>query len=175
MDPTGEFCGVGQSGKVWFLAGTFGGETTRMCSVPAGKAIFFPLLNWLVFCPLPDETIDDLRDQVNELIDLPLAAGTIDLHATIDGVEIENLLDFRVDSPGFKAPSGGLVEEFAPDCQGTDAVADGFWLLLPPLSAGAHVIHFSSSFDTFEHSLFGTIEAFSVDVTYELDVVGSVP
>ncbi|HKG86698.1 MAG TPA: hypothetical protein VKA95_00115 [Nitrososphaeraceae archaeon] len=30
---------------MWFLAGTGGGEVTRVCNIPAGKAIFFPSLN----------------------------------------------------------------------------------------------------------------------------------
>ena len=37
---------VGQSGSVWFLAGIFGGgSATRTCAVPAGKALYFPVLN----------------------------------------------------------------------------------------------------------------------------------
>src|SRR5882724_9815303 len=33
----------GQSGQVWFLAGSFG--AARTCTVPPGKALFFALLN----------------------------------------------------------------------------------------------------------------------------------
>ncbi|MCA1706817.1 MAG: hypothetical protein LC808_27575 [Actinobacteria bacterium] len=46
LDPTGANCGIGQSGRVWFLAGTFGGgPATRVCTVPVGKALFFPIVN----------------------------------------------------------------------------------------------------------------------------------
>ncbi|MBI4600614.1 MAG: hypothetical protein HY721_01505, partial [Planctomycetes bacterium] len=45
VDATGEHCDEGQSGPVWFLAGSFGGSITRTCSVPAGKTIFLALLN----------------------------------------------------------------------------------------------------------------------------------
>lgn len=46
LDATGEHCMVGQSGSVWFLAGIFGGgSATRTCAVPAGKALYFPVLN----------------------------------------------------------------------------------------------------------------------------------
>jgi hypothetical protein len=40
-------CRVGQSGNVWFLAGQFqsSGSFTRSCTVPAGKALFIPLIN----------------------------------------------------------------------------------------------------------------------------------
>src|SRR5262245_64466360 len=45
-DQTGRACAVNQSGPVWFLAGTFtGGPVTRVCNVPAGRALFFPLVN----------------------------------------------------------------------------------------------------------------------------------
>lgn len=42
LDPTGASCGLGQSGPVWFLAGTGGAAVTRECSVPAGRALFSP-------------------------------------------------------------------------------------------------------------------------------------
>src|SRR3972149_2756089 len=38
-------CSKGQSGKVWFLAGTFGGSVERKCTMPAEKAILFPIIN----------------------------------------------------------------------------------------------------------------------------------
>ncbi|MCI0350370.1 MAG: hypothetical protein L0Z53_13175, partial [Acidobacteriales bacterium] len=51
LDPTGEFCHIGQEGPVWFLAGNFGGESTRACTVPVGKALFFPLFNQVLNAP----------------------------------------------------------------------------------------------------------------------------
>ncbi len=45
LDTTGENCAEGQSGQVWFLAGSFGGTFERACPVPTGKALFFPILN----------------------------------------------------------------------------------------------------------------------------------
>src|SRR5437660_12901041 len=37
-------CSLGQSGPVWFLAGTVGqGPVTRSCTIPTGKALFFPI------------------------------------------------------------------------------------------------------------------------------------
>jgi hypothetical protein len=40
-DQTGENCDEGQSGPVWFLAGTFGGLNERVCTIPAGKSLLF--------------------------------------------------------------------------------------------------------------------------------------
>src|SRR2546427_7156737 len=33
LDTTGVHCAEGQTGKVWFLAGTFGGAATRTCTI----------------------------------------------------------------------------------------------------------------------------------------------
>lgn len=45
LDTTGADCAEGQTGKVWFLAGTFGASVTRACTVPTGRGLFFPILN----------------------------------------------------------------------------------------------------------------------------------
>jgi hypothetical protein len=46
QDPTGQFGAVNQShGNVWFLAGNTGGVTVRTVTIPAGKALFFPVAN----------------------------------------------------------------------------------------------------------------------------------
>lgn len=44
-DQTGKNCGENQKGPVWFLAGTPGGTATRTCTIPAGKAILFGIIN----------------------------------------------------------------------------------------------------------------------------------
>src|SRR5262249_5180929 len=45
QDTTGAYAGVGQSGPVWFLAGTSGGNVVRTIVVPPGKSLFFPIVN----------------------------------------------------------------------------------------------------------------------------------
>src|SRR5262249_651342 len=49
LDTTGANCGVGQSGLVFYLAGNFGGSSSRTCTVPYGKTIVFPILNGAYF------------------------------------------------------------------------------------------------------------------------------
>ncbi|HBF81034.1 MAG TPA: hypothetical protein DD420_14235 [Streptomyces sp.] len=44
-DTTGEHAAWGQPDDVWFLAGTYGGRVVRRCAVPAGRPLFFPVLN----------------------------------------------------------------------------------------------------------------------------------
>ena len=104
LDSTGANCGEGQVDDVWFLAGTFGGAVNRSCTIPAGKPIFFPLINNIAIKPYGYETLLDLRR---------LAAAFVDtvtvLDANIDGTPVQNLFDFRVRSPVFTviAPSAG--------------------------------------------------------------------
>src|ERR1044071_7257083 len=44
-DISGRFCTISQNLQdVWFLAGTFGGSSTRDCSIPFGRLILFPII-----------------------------------------------------------------------------------------------------------------------------------
>ena len=151
LDLTGENCGQGQTGNVWFLAGTFGGPATRTCTIPTGKGIFFPVLNIATFAPFPYETLNDLRAQ---------AAADIDkftvLELTIDHINLRGLQDLRVQSPVFSltVPDGGLlgpgscpplVPPASPSQLCNPVVSDGFWVLLSPLHKGDHVLHFHAA------------------------------
>ena len=74
-------CSVGQSGNVWFLAGQFlsAGTFTRSCTIPAGKALFIPLINsWednVCFNGAPNPppfTVEQLRAMAANLVALTL-------------------------------------------------------------------------------------------------------
>jgi hypothetical protein len=140
-DENGEKCAVGQNDpNVWFLAGTGGGEATRACTIPAGKAIFFPVLN--VECDYLSQdlkTESDLRKCAKADQD-----KATNLQATVDGVAIPDLKMYRVQSPLFNMtlPNDNV---FAAPPGTTQAVSDGFWILLKPLPLGNHEIHFSGS------------------------------
>jgi hypothetical protein len=139
-DPTGENCDEGQSGPVWFLAGTFGGLNERSCEISAGKSILFPIMNaacsTLEYPELQTESaLRSCAISANE--------GVTELMVTIDGQPIseQQLRSYRVQSPLFELnlPEGNLIS----GQQGsTQAVSDGFWVFLPPLAPGAHEIHF---------------------------------
>jgi hypothetical protein len=178
-DPTGEFAGVNQSGPVFFLAGNFGGSTTRTCTVPAGKHLFFPLINSLWWAPEdiplveafavsigldPADYTDEenLRRYSNYQID-----GVQSLSLEIDGVAIENLSAHRAESPAFGFELGDIYEAFGYPPGWRDlAVADGYWILLNPMPPGEHTIRFGSSFvDAFQGF------TFELDVTYRVTVL----
>jgi hypothetical protein len=152
LDQTGANCGQGQVGNVWFLAGTFGGSATRNCTIPAGKPLFFPLINNIGFSPKGNETIIDLRKLAADLI------NNVDtLTCELDGATCAaNLFVFRAQSPIFEAivRTGGLVAPKFYD----PMVADGYWLLLAPLAPGPHLLVFGATTST----------GFSTSVTYNL-------
>jgi hypothetical protein len=168
LDDTGEDGARGQSGKVWFLAGTFGGSAERTLTVPAGKALFFPLVNSVFWVP---------DDGPNEAAVRALAAADIDattvLECTVDGVALNGLFFYRAASPegGFvlHIPEGSILHQWGYNFGDRyPAVADGYWLLLAPLSAGKHEISF--------HAVRGDPEdpVFELEVTYHI-TIGPVP
>src|SRR6185503_2388565 len=72
-DQTGQNATLGQSGKVWFLAGNLGGTTERTVTVPSNKALFFPLINTVYFgfpCDdrnLPGCEVDQAFEEANDI------------------------------------------------------------------------------------------------------------
>jgi hypothetical protein len=139
-DETGQNCDEGQSGPVWFLAGTFGGLNERVCTIPAGKSILFPVMN--AACSkleYPElQTESELRNCA-----ISSNEGVTELMVTIDGQAIseQQLRSYRVQSPLFEVnlPEGNIIS----GRQGsTQAVSDGFWVFLPAMAQGAHDIHF---------------------------------
>lgn len=143
LDDSGAFCNLLQSGSVWYLAGDFGGSVTRNCSIPAGKAILFPVLNAAFGAAVGDCTGPADCD-VNKL---RLGAGaTVKdpqlLAATLDQVGIPNLIDYRAKSPVFSLtlPQGAIFG--LPGGTFTPNVSDGYWVMLQPLTTGAHELNF---------------------------------
>jgi len=164
-DATGENCMVGQRGPVWFLAGSFGGgATTRSCSIPEGKAIFFPVLN-VVDVNTTTQTTRELRAETAPCLD---AAST--LVATVDGTAVANLFGkYRVRSKVFEItlPSDSLFSFALPAGTYSPAIDDGFYVMLKPLELGDHTLHIvgASSGCPLNGGPFG------VDVTYDLTIV----
>jgi len=179
LDPDGSFCHVGQDRdygqgeEIFFLAGNFGGETERTCSVPTGKTLFFPILNGIWIAPEECATPEECRAAVNEFLDYGF---TEELSCTIDGVEVEDLGAYRVQSPPggslFHIEGGSLLQSFDPKFykpRGYEpgTVADGYWLLVR-LGPGEHTIEFSGKF-----FYFGDPEQpFELSVKYYLTVEG---
>jgi hypothetical protein len=163
VDENGENCNVGQKDpNVWFLAGTGGGEVSRSCNIPAGKAIFFPPLN--VECDyltLDLKTEADLRKCAKADQD-----KATNLQASVDGVAIPDLKMYRTQSPLFNVtiPEDNIMGYSAGT---TQAISDGFWILLKPLPGGKHTIEFSGSLVDFTST--GPIN-FVSDAKYDITI-----
>jgi hypothetical protein len=165
-DPDGSFCDVGQSGPVWNLAGTFGARATRGCTIPAGKAILFPIANVYVNfpCGCPACAVPGLDPNLIESCLASLGADYMDdidhLEAELDGVPLQQLFDYRTPSglftllpdASFSAIDGCVTGDPQP------AVSDGFWVMLMPLSVGEHTLGFTAS---------GTISLTDPNCTFE--------
>ena len=135
-DGTGKFTTKAQSGDVWFLTGSWNGTTELNCTVPAGKAIFLPIIN--NECSRVEgqgKTEKELRACTKAIID-----NVTVKEATIDKRPLKNLNDYRVASRlfVFRLPIDnvlGLPKGPSP------SVSDGYWILLTPLSEGEHNIY----------------------------------
>jgi hypothetical protein len=166
LDTDGTYATQGQSGPVFFLAGTFGGTAVRNVSVRRGTYLFLPLANseW--------DTVPGFSNPLN--LPDPLSVADIRkitsyfvtgdrLSCEIDGKPVRNLTSYRVRSPVFSfnmnpdfATFGGYPAPYV-----RTAVSDGYWLMLKPLSVGRHVIHFTAS---------NAKTGFAIDVTYNLTI-----
>ena len=148
LDTTGANCSVGQSGNVWFLAGTFNsGETiTRTCTVPHGKALFVPIFNSENdnIGVTPPLTADQLRAALNQFFDCCVDPSTFS--AVVDGVAIQQLGNYRAGPHNpvfsFTLPVNNVYPGTPPAGTYSPVVSDGYYLMLAPLSTGTHTIHF---------------------------------
>lgn len=150
-----------QTDHVWFLAGVVGSSEVRSITIPAGTALFFPVVNaecsTVEAPPFHGDNHASLSSCANAHID-----HTSGLAATIDERPVKQLDSYRGESPLFEF--GPLPD---PNVLGVKAglkgksVDIGIYLLLRPLSVGKHTIHFTATFDEF---------GVSIDTTYHITV-----
>ena len=159
-DQTGENCAINQQGPVWFLAGTTGGFATRECYIPVGKAILLSPLN--IECSYAE--FPALKTE-KELLDCAQWPGAL-VEVTIDGVKIQNLDKYNIQSPIFDVvlPENNI---FGAPAGPTQAVSGGWWVLLEPFSSGKHQINFGGS--VLDNPTTGT-QSFATEVTYNLSI-----
>ena len=156
----------GQHGPVWFLTGVINvsGTAYRECTVPHGRALFFPVLN--VECATLEgdgSTESQLRACTRGYMSV-----VTDVYAEIDGVPVKDLMAYRAASPLFiygPLPENNVRQLFgydAPAGSTSLSVADGYYLMLPPLRTGQHTVRFGGTF--------GDPINFTLDITYKLTV-----
>lgn len=146
-DPDGRLCAHGQTGPVWFLAGTYGtARTVRSCRVPAGKTLFIPLVNTITMEPEDeDESCASLKQRAAQL-----TPGTAALVLDVNGRRFGGLAAHR-------QATRRCFRAFEDD--ETLAAANGFYVALGPLKKGRYTLNFG-----------GILPELSQAVTYTLDV-----
>lgn len=153
-DSNGERCQLKQSGPVWFLASTYGTKRTiRTCKFPRDKYLFFPLINYVFMPPIEKDchcTCDTTKAHAKAMTDNPEM-----LVLDMDGQRFGSLETHRQATRqcfdmGAKTPQKYRIFPSA---------ADGYYVMLPPLSLGKHVLNFG-----------GALPSMLQAVTYTLDV-----
>jgi hypothetical protein len=164
-------CSFGQSGPAWFLVGKLfvGGTTIRSCTLPAGKAVFFPVYN-AIQINTPDicgqvgaMTVRQMRG--NAAVGVAALTG---MSVELDGKPIAGLREHHHKSQVFDValPEDNVFNQF---CGGPGSVPggvygpsvdDGYYLMLKPLSEGGHTLRIRSA----------DSNGFDQDVTYQLSV-----
>ena len=171
-DTTGDNCAQRQVGKVWFLAGSISdAPVVRNCDIPAGKSLFFPLINTFygAFLNDPPET------QTEEFVrSHPYANCTIpvDISVKIDGVEVQKPSLFFTGPSGSQSPVFnvqlppdnlfGVDETVIPELLLSPSAEQGYYLFVHSLAPGEHTIEWTAS---------GCTPDQFQDITYNLTII----
>jgi hypothetical protein len=124
-DSTGEDCGRNQPTDMWFFAGTFGGEVTRRCSVPSGRPVVVPAVNYY--------TTEGDCDEI-----MRAASGSVEL----DGVA-RQLDRIEAEPVEFEGVAGNAVSNGRERIRATGC---GLWARIPDLSSGTHQLRIRGRF-----------------------------
>jgi hypothetical protein len=170
LDATGEHCGEGQRGNVWFLATVFApGSVTRTCTMPPHRAVLVTLSSLLNDYPCPDPNFHPAPGQSLEGFLAQGAAavenGVNQLNLSVDGQPVPDLFAHRTSTGLFHFTGDPSLATALDPCvtgQRQVAVADGYLVMLKPLSRGHHTVRLGAS----------DVNGFQSDVTYNLTVRG---
>ena len=127
-----------------FYLGPGEGKIERTCTVPAGKGLLIPVMEVEQSDKeIPGASVEDLTNAAKKDQD-----GVNSLYLKIDNEEYtyDDLIKYRIQpTEPFQVifPDNGIfgVADGGP----SQVVADGFYILTEPLTAGNHTVHFRSS------------------------------
>lgn len=165
VDTTGAHCRSAQQGKVWFLAGSLGpAPVSRTCQVPAGKALFFPIISEFYGAFLsdpPDQRTERyIRAQVACALQVKRLALSLDGRAA-DTVRLHDVRSVIFDVQLPKDNILGATKKDIPKLRLSPSAAAGYFALLSPLPPGRHTLRWRAANNC------GSGGA-SQDVSYEL-------
>ena len=151
-DTTGALCAAKQEGDVWFLATSDGmAPVVRTCSVPGGKMLFVPIASTTERSGNREPDCDSMARIAADNITHRVSR----LSMEIDGQAVDNVQSHRIAS--HECFALGLRQ--TPRLTARTTVADGYYVMLQPLAAGAHTIVVGARFDST-----------TLSTTYHLDV-----
>lgn len=180
----GRFC---ETGKECPLPGT----VERSCTIPKGKALFIPIVNAedsfveetelaAYYGTTPLLTIEGMRTFLAGFMDT-----LTNLQLIVDGISVPDLKEkFRVQSPVFDFTLPEPLYNGDPDKRNnvftaiepgnypagtyySQAIGDGFYVMLKPLPPGPHTIHFSG---TVPNDPQNPDDDFVISMTYNITV-----
>jgi hypothetical protein len=151
LDTTGAYANVNNYGPVFFVAGSVLTTVERSFKVPAGRPIFFPVIN------AADVEVPGTCDLACAFGWLTWVNSAAYLHAHLDGVSLlQEPYDAgnasRQTSSAFftvRVPDNNVFGMGPPYVGKLDAVSDGFWVAIDGLSAGDHTLTFGGTFMEF--------------------------
>jgi hypothetical protein len=163
FDETGENCDRRQVDDTWFLSGMIfflGDEpqpVVRECTIPDGKALFFPLANQF-FSALLDDPPEERTEEF--LRSIAACQEPVEATVEIDGFRIPKPERFSTGPDGslsplfnvqlppdniFGAEEGPGDEGKIPELVLSPSAEEGVYLYVFPLSPGDHVIHWRAT------------------------------
>jgi len=172
-DDHGYDCQVNQTAPVWFFPGTFNHSTTRYCIIPSDVSILIPILNtecsYIEYPSLNHE--NELRECAKSIQDQVKF-----VNATVDGklIPIDYMIRTQSQLFSFTLPIHNIL-----DIKGnitSQAISDGTWIFLQPLSVGTHNVTFRGDYDSFfkfqsnDDTSFAIPEGWNYETTYKLVV-----
>lgn len=176
LDPTGTYCVVGQWGPIFYLSGGGPGPISRTCTVPAGKTLFFPIIN--VECssiePPPYQGRTDaertacVQSWMNGLVrsSLKLTIRSTDAGPAAN-VNVPHLENYALRSPTFTFVLPPDNQFGVPAGTAAYAMSDGIWVMAR-LAPGRYTVHFEGKMLPP-----GAPGENDQDVTYYLTVLGA--
>ncbi|MBI5914773.1 MAG: hypothetical protein HY842_05305 [Bacteroidetes bacterium] len=159
------------SGPVYMAAGIQAVGGSANMTIPHGKALLFPLVNFINdypcpaewnFEPAPGQSMEDFLTQATE--DALSNVSIPSLSVTVDGDAVSNLGSFKFVTDLFYFTAHPSLAGCFDPCvvDGPEpGVAGGYYIMLKPLSNGQHTVHYHM-----EIPAWGAVQ----DATYNITV-----
>ncbi len=164
-----------QNGPVYFMAGLSAQGASADITVPHGKAILFPLVNFLNDHPCPDpnfqpdpgQSMEDFLKNGNATFSgvTDFMALVTNTSVTIDGSPVSNTTNYQFISNLFNFTGNPDLATCFDGCitgESQAGVAGGYYIMLKPLSKGVHTVHYHS-----EIPAWGVLQDATFNITVE--------